>query len=631
MKPLAFAFRAKRYIRQQIEIWLPKLAFRYRPAPPNPFARLRSFSRALSFLSDRDIICSLLENGEIERISVFADEILDHKFRLFGEETFQFDNEIDWHLDTKSELRWPHDRVFVHSPSSNVRGMSARFPWQLSRFHHGPVLALGYVISKDAKYIRELFAQILGWIDSNPVGYGINWSSSMEASIRAINWILSLALVTNPISELGCRDSAGEVIKALWLHGCYISKHLEWNGPFSNTGANHLLFDLAGLYSLGCFFSDTALGVKWSRSARRYLEREVRRQVLSDGVHFERSIYYHRFCLEALLWTKMIAERMDQPFSKEFYSRVSKMQHFVECYIKRSGIAPIIGDNDGGRLFSTGLITADDHSYLCSQVSGRGAFYLDRFLLDGSKSIRKPPFKYGMKTFRDGGYHFLWNANAEVVFRAGPLGYKGAHSHNDQLSFELSIGGLDVFVDRGTYIYKSSPACRNVFRSTLAHNVLQIDDLEQNSLGDNIFYLDDQTETEMVSSSSTHISAVHFGYMKDPGVNTDCSRRISLCDKHLEVEDRATPISNYAKLQWRFHLGPSLFATIRDDSVLVLSNWKHICILRPLFKCKLAVSHFPHSPFFGELRHACLIRVTTLSEERQEIYPFVISWPNGGI
>ena len=69
---------------------------------------------------------------------------------------------------------------------------------------------------------------------------------------------------------------------------------------------------------------------------------------------------------------------------------------------------------------------------------------------------------------------------------ATPLGQSnhGGHTHNDKLGYELWIDGHDIARDPGTYLYTPIPSIRNEFRSIKAHNVPNINDLEQNDWAD---------------------------------------------------------------------------------------------------------------------------------------------------
>jgi uncharacterized heparinase superfamily protein len=68
--------------------------------------------------------------------------------------------------------------------------------------------------------------------------------------------------------------------------------------------------------------------------------------------------------------------------------------------------------------------------------------------------------------------------------RCGDVGQNGfgGHSHNDLLSYELSVDGTALVVDSGTYAYTFDVQARNDFRSTRAHNTVVIDGAEINPI-----------------------------------------------------------------------------------------------------------------------------------------------------
>ena len=71
-----------------------------------------------------------------------------------------------------------------------------------------------------------------------------------------------------------------------------------------------------------------------------------------------------------------------------------------------------------------------------------------------------------------------------VVFDCGELGFGAiaAHGHADALSFTLRAFGEDVLVDPGTYDYFTYPEWRRYFRSTRAHNTVEVDGLDQSTM-----------------------------------------------------------------------------------------------------------------------------------------------------
>ncbi len=63
----------------------------------------------------------------------------------------------------------------------------------------------------------------------------------------------------------------------------------------------------------------------------------------------------------------------------------------------------------------------------------------------------------------------------------GPHGFLSiaAHAHADALSVEVRHDGVDILADPGTYCYHGEPAWRDYFRSTAAHNTLEVAGVSQ--------------------------------------------------------------------------------------------------------------------------------------------------------
>jgi hypothetical protein len=80
------------------------------------------------------------------------------------------------------------------------------------------------------------------------------------------------------------------------------------------------------------------------------------------------------------------------------------------------------------------------------------------------------------------GLYVFRSEDVFVAIRCGSIGQngRGGHAHNDNLSFELNVGGRDFIVDGGSYLYTPFPDIRNMFRSTRAHSTLTLNGFEQN-------------------------------------------------------------------------------------------------------------------------------------------------------
>jgi hypothetical protein len=88
--------------------------------------------------------------------------------------------------------------------------------------------------------------------------------------------------------------------------------------------------------------------------------------------------------------------------------------------------------------------------------------------------------------FSDAGVHVLRTPpgeRPEIWCRCdgGPHGFLSiaAHAHADALSVEVRHDGVDLLVDPGTYCYHGEPQWRTYFRSTRAHNTVEVDGRDQ--------------------------------------------------------------------------------------------------------------------------------------------------------
>src|SRR5207237_10703777 len=77
------------------------------------------------------------------------------------------------------------------------------------------------------------------------------------------------------------------------------------------------------------------------------------RQVLSDGLHFEQSTYYHVYALDLFLHAAVLASLNNVPIPPEFDRTLEKMLDAL-CLLGRAGMPPRLGDDEGGRLFDQG-------------------------------------------------------------------------------------------------------------------------------------------------------------------------------------------------------------------------------------------------------------------------------------
>ncbi len=122
-----------------------------------------------------------------------------------------------------------------------------------------------------------------------------------------------------------------------------------------------------------------------------------------------------------------------------------------------------------------------------------------------------------------------------LAIRCGPIGQngQGGHSHNDQLSIDLSIGGNEVLRDPGTYLYTPIPVRRNEYRSVIAHNGPRLAEREPCDLSAGLFTLRCGLVGDVV-----HFGEREFaGRLLGPGA--ELVRKVSISDERILITDYA--------------------------------------------------------------------------------------------
>lgn len=635
--PISILHRLRRRVRQKQEI-----------GHPNRFTHNMSTGLSSENLSDNSIeqrlqsyvaqipfadsnFRELITQPDREGILRSADTARDHHFELLGSGPVKFGHNIDWHRESVTGFRWNPNVLYSRVNALTPPGSDIKHPWELSRCQHFSALGLAWQLTDDEGYLREYVNETVDWISSNRVGYGVNWVCAMEVAIRAVNWLAGYSLLQEALQKSEHTRFRRELTLSLWEHARFISTHLEWNGPHALKRANHFLANLTGLFTLGVFFSDTAQGSRWLRFARRYLEVEMARQVLDDGVHFERATSYHRLCLEMFLWCWSLGKGAGVHFSDAYQQRLWKMQEFVRAYIRPDGSAPVCGDNDDGRLLYSGASEIKDHRYL-SSLTTTDVPNVDRILLAGSTTPQPEQQNTGSisSAFRTAGYYFLNGSGYSLMIRAGALAHNGTHAHCDQLSFELTLGTESVFVDRGSYVYTSDVEMRNRYRGTTAHNVLSLNGAGQNRQLGNVFGLYDDTQTQVLNISGHTLQARHTGFksLARPDVAHTRTFLMDLPGNGIEITDEIESVQDGDIVEWYFHLAPGLTSELLGNRMTVRRGDKAICILECPGQTSLRIERFDHSPSYGYLQEAATLFVTRRIEDGDTPYRgrFLISF-----
>lgn len=550
------------------------LAARQDPPPPCPAA-----SRTAPVLPSGVDLGSLGE-GTRDALLGAADGILSGRFEVLG---LVRTDMVDptWALDPTSEQAFPADqcafRIDYRDPADrrNVKQV-----WELSRLHHVTVLAAAWRVSGDPRYAATVERHLRSWWERNPVLRGVNWSSGIELGVRLISWAWTRRLLEGWSGAAALFEGNEAFADQLYWHQRYLAAFPS-RGSSAN---NHVIAEAAGQLVASCAFPWFAESRRWRSDAAGLLCRELERNTFADGVNREQAFEYHGFVAELGLVAAAEAEAAGAPLDRATWARLCQMVDVVAATLDRAGGAPRSGDGDDGRaLVVTDPAASRWRSLLAlgEAVFGAQRWWpatapdvqsilvgglVQRVVHDGARPSERTSH------FAGAGLTILRSPvtdDDELWCRCdgGPHGFLsiGAHGHADALSVELRHNGVELLCDPGTYRYQGSPAWRSYFRSTIAHNTLELDGEDQSVAG-GPFLWTRQADGRTLSVSTTgdvqHWSAEHDGYsrMQSPArhrrtvtLNTETSS--------LVVEDVLQSEQPH-RVRLAFHLGPAVDALL---------------------------------------------------------------------
>ena len=466
---------------------------------------------------------------------------------------------------------------------------NVKYVWELSRHQHLTVLAAAYRLDGDERYAEAVAAQLQSWWAANPFLSGIHWTSGIELGLRLVSWVWIRRLLDG-------WEGTGSLFEGNRTFLQQLHHHQEWLARLPSHGSsanNHLVAEMAGQFAAGCAFPWFPESSAWREAAATTLRRELVRQTFASGLNRELATDYHGFVLELGLAAALEGELAGHPLGDQVWDTLRRMTDALAAVVDVRLRPPRQGDADDGHgllldgpgydrwasLLATGAALFGPAGWWPAGYGGdaRTALWTRlavRPLARGPRPARRPSL------FADAGMALLRDTDGrrdELWCRAdhGPHGYLSiaAHAHADALAIEVRVGGVDVLADPGTYCYGGDPTWRAYFRSTLAHNTLEVGGVDQSvAAGTHLWTRQARSELEGVAGLDggpvAEWSAAHHGYrrLRPPVVHR---RRVRLDrpERRLVVEDRLDGGAHDCRLA--FHLGPDVACTLeRGRAVL---------------------------------------------------------------
>lgn len=332
-------------------------------------------------------------------------------------------------------------------------------------------------------------------------------------SLRGINWIKFFAAnrINNPIYNT--------VLKSHYFH---LSQNLEFH-----LLGNHILENAFSLLFGSYYFRDD----KFFRISFKILKEELAEQILEDGAHFELSPMYHQILLFRLLDCINLVKNnawKNNGLLDLLESTAIKMTGWLKAVTFNNGDVPMVNDSAFGIAPSTSSLL---------EYASRLEIHSDKIPLS------------------DSGYRMVREDKYELFLDIGNIGpdYIPGHAHSDTFNFILYAHGKPVIVDLGTSTYDPCSR-RQQERSTISHNTVQINNLEQSDVW-SAFRVGKRARVVELHETGTSIEAMHNGYARDGVIHW---RKWSWGDSEVIIEDKLTAKKSEILSQARIHFHPDV-------------------------------------------------------------------------
>lgn len=503
-----------------------------------------------------------------------AEQAVTSRFDLLGYRALSFGDPVDWHLDPVSRRRAPLAHWSRLDPLDTAAVGDNKVVWELNRHQWLVALGQAYHTTRDETYADAFAAQVGAWLEANPRGHGINWTSSLEVALRLVAWCWALVLLRRSPAlspRLFARMSA-----SIEEHATHVERYLShYFSP--NT---HLTGEALGLFYAGVVFPEMPAARRWRERGAGILVDEIARQVLPDGVYFEQSTCYQRYTVEIALHFLVLSARNRLPVPAVVGERLQAMLDFLLAVRSPGGRSPQIGDADGGWLlplarrapddlrgvFGIGaaLFARADYAWASGGIVPEVLWLLGAAGVDALDSLRaEPPRTAASRLFPDGGYAVMrdgWGEDAhQLLFDVGPLGCPatGGHGHADLLSIQCSPFGLPFIVDPGTGTY-ADEVWRTYFRSTAAHSTVTVDGAGQAvSAGPFVWRHRPRARLRQWRSTESYdfADAEHDAYLRMPDPVRHRRRVLFVKPRYWVVLDELEGAEAH-RVELRFQFGP---------------------------------------------------------------------------
>jgi hypothetical protein len=555
-----------------------------RGALPSPDRRFASASASASALPSAAALP--IPPAAREAIVVAADRILLGEWEMLSVIRRDLDAP-DWFFDPVTARRSDPGRyAFGINQRAEQQVGNIKQVWEVNRLQHLTLLAMAWYLTGADGYAERVDTQLRDWWEANPFLSGVNWTSGIELGVRLINfaWIRRLLSGWPGVADLF--EGNDLAVRQIRWHQEYLFA-FESRGSSAN---NHLVAEAAGLLAASCAFPWFAESARWRQRSAELLERSLRANTFPSGINRELASDYHGFVFELGSFAALEASLAGCPVSEDTWKLLCAMADSMAALVDSRGRPPRQGDSDEGRVV---LLDAPSHNRwpallaIGDALFGRLDWWPEGCADAGSSVVsavtRARPAVTGRPAqrpsrFEDAGVTILRTdeeGSPEIWCRCdgGPHGFLSiaAHAHADALSVEVRYDGVDILADAGTYCYHGEPEWRSYFKSTIAHNTVELAGRNQSTDGGPFLWLQQAHAREIEVADDGIVAcwtAEQDGYLvlRPPALH----RRAVRLDRSARAIDITDEVSSSGHdIRVAFHFGPDVRVELRESGAVL--------------------------------------------------------------